>query len=275
MTPAAPEVSVGDGRPAGESPVQPDQATAADVSVDAPDRNRRPPRTPMLRPRSRRGNRSRAGRAAGRTGWLYGGYTGRVPRRAAGLPFGARRDASRCGLGGWGRGTRRSTGGRPCRARPSRCGAKGDVTTRAGMRGTGAAAARREGRPRQGERPPGDRPRGESHRASGRPAAARRASARLAIAGRGRSVRTGRWARPGGPSRRGRRRAPAEPAGPRHDRPSGGPEGPRPDRRFDDRRDAAQNRREDRRDKQPDPDSPFAKLAALKAQARKREGNKP
>jgi ATP-dependent RNA helicase SUPV3L1/SUV3 len=53
------------------------------------------------------------------------------------------------------------------------------------------------------------------------------------------------------------------------------PRGPRPDQRHD-RRDGGgpERRREDRREKQPDPNSPFAKLMALKAQLEDPNGGK-
>jgi ATP-dependent RNA helicase SUPV3L1/SUV3 len=90
---------------------------------------------------------------------------------------------------------------------------------------------RQEGRPRAGEQR-GERPQGE------RPQRHHRAD-------------------------RGERRGEHQGEGANAHRP---PRGNRPDHRSDGRRDGSDRKREDRREKQPDPNSPFAKLMALKAQ---------
>jgi ATP-dependent RNA helicase SUPV3L1/SUV3 len=277
---AAPEVSVGDGRPAGEGPVQPDQATAADVSVDAPRSESAPTADPdasaevaAREPEPSPGEPPvetagfMAGIPVGSPEGPPGSHSALVATQAAAAsadgaaePADADQPAAAPAepqtVEVWRQGRRHHEGGH---ARHGR-----------------GRGERREGRPRQGERPPGDRPRGE--RPPGERPPGGRAAGERALGDRG--PRQERPHREGGPDRADHRAAAGD--GRPQNRPArdttGRPEdrkGPRPDRRFDDRRDAAQNRREDRRDKQPDPDSPFAKLMTLKAQLENAKGNKP
>lgn len=139
--------------------------------------------------------------------------------------------------------------GRPARPGAGRPDRRGDQAQRAN------GAGRPEGEPRRAEggggrppRPQGARPQGERTEERGpRPE------------GQARPDRQGRPDRPPRPDRQGRPD--------RSDRPERN-EGRRDERAFQARP------REERREKQPDPDSPFAKLLALKEQLQNRDGSK-
>ncbi|WP_293867252.1 helicase-related protein [uncultured Alsobacter sp.] len=160
--------------------------------------------------------------------------------------------------------------------------------------GTGPAEGRERG-PRDGQRrdrgPRQDRPAGGE-----RPAAAQGASTEATAE---RAPRPDRQDRPGGQDRsggQGRQDRPARPQGEgrqdrgerrdqrpprRDDRPDGGrgprpqggrPGGPRPDRDRGDRQDRSWSSERPSRDRAPDPNSPFAKLLALKAELEAKQG---
>jgi ATP-dependent RNA helicase SUPV3L1/SUV3 len=132
----------------------------------------------------------------------------------------------------------------------------------------GREERRAEGGRRQGSRPQGERPQGDRSQ-GGRPHGdQRRAEGGRPHGERNQSERP-QGDRPPRPERRpDERRAEGEAGRPQNRPQQGRPDdrrGPRPDQPRDQRRDSGP-RRDERRERAPDPNSPFAKLLALKAQ---------
>jgi ATP-dependent RNA helicase SUPV3L1/SUV3 len=144
------------------------------------------------------------------------------------------------------------------------------------QRGAPRHARGRDARRGPGERPAGDRPQGDK-----RPGEQRREGGRPGghFGGRrseGPENRPQRAGEAGAPEARGPRpdRGPRDGRpGPRRDERPNGERG-RPDRQRGGERSQFDDRRPERRERQPDPNSPFAALAALKAQLEGRDNGK-